>query len=98
MVSIGLFCDGLEKNHYTMVDYPSFVDGQAPEITLKEYDVAPWALTTCVDRVDGNYVVVVMEKPSQVVARINANDNETLDRIFASAHKTHSEQLAQGKK
>lgn len=80
------------------MSYPAFVDGQAPEITLKEYDVAEWAKTTCVDRVDGKYVVVVMENPTQVVARINTDDNETLDRIFASAHKSHAEQTQSGAK
>lgn len=75
-----------------MVAYPEFVNGAPPVITLKEYDVAPWAGTTCVDSQRGEYVVVVMEEPTKVVARINSEDKETLDKIFRSAHATHAQQ------
>lgn len=76
-----------------MSEYPKFVDGKPPVITLKEYDVAPWALTTCVDRRDGKYVVVVMQTPEVIVAEINSHDNEVLDKIFRSAHDNYSEQV-----
>ena len=63
------------------------------EITLKEYDTAPWASTTCVDRVDGKYVVVDMQTPTKVVAKVSANDNDTLDQIFQSAHADYAKQI-----
>lgn len=77
----------------TNMSYPEYVDGKAPVVTLKEYDNAPWAGTTCVDRRDGGFVIVDMQKPDQVVARVDPNDNGTLDTIFKSAHKDFSTQL-----
>ncbi|RLV94258.1 hypothetical protein JA1_001807 [Spathaspora sp. JA1] len=71
------------------MSYPALVNGNAPIITLQEYDVAPWAKSTCVDHRDGKYVVVIMETPETVVAEIDSRDNETLDRIFKSALETH---------
>lgn len=79
------------------MSYPTFVDGKPPVVTLKEYDTAPWAGTTCVDKRDGNYVIVVMEKPDQVVASVDERDNGVLDTIFKSAHKDFSDQLVQNK-
>ncbi|CAK7906307.1 hypothetical protein CAAN1_30S00980 [[Candida] anglica] len=76
------------------MSYPAFVDGAPPVVTLKEYDVAPWAGTTCVDRQASGYVVVVMQEPTKVVARIHKDDDETLDKIFRSAHSTHASQGA----
>lgn len=73
--------------------YPTFVDEQPPVITLKEYDIASWASTTCVDRRDDGYVVVVMEKPDQVVAKIHSSGNEALDAIFRSAHSDYYQQV-----
>lgn len=80
-----------------MASYPSYVDGKPPVITLKEYDVAPWAGTTCVDKKNGAYFIVVMEDPSTVVASVHEKDNETLDTIFKSAHKDFSDQLVSHK-
>lgn len=76
------------------MSYPEFVDGAPPIVTLKQYDVAPWAGTTCVDSRPNEYVVVVMEEPTKIVARIHKDDNETLDKIFKSAHQTHAQQQA----
>lgn len=73
-------------------EYPALVDGAPPTITLKEYDVAPWAGTTCVDLRPDGYVVVVMQTPDQVVAKIDSKDNEVLDRIFKSAHQNYANQ------
>lgn len=64
-------------------------------VTLKQYDVAHWAGTTCVDSRDGGFVIVVMEKPSQVVAKVDSGDNDTLNKIFKSAHKDFSDQLVE---
>lgn len=75
------------------MSYPAYVDGKPPVITLKEYDTAPWALTTCVDRRDGAFVVVVMEDPNKVVASVDPKDSPILDSIFKSAHKDFSTQL-----
>ncbi|ODV80380.1 uncharacterized protein CANTADRAFT_48608 [Suhomyces tanzawaensis NRRL Y-17324] len=75
-----------------MSDYPAFVDSKPPVITLEKYDVAPWAGTTCIDFRNNDYVVVVMETPDKVVARIDAKDHEVLQRIFRSAHATHAQQ------
>ena len=75
-----------------MASYPDFEDGKPPLITLKQYDVAPWAGTTCVDRQNGKYVVVVMQEPTKTVARIADSDSETLDTIFRLAHATHAKQ------
>lgn len=66
--------------------YPAFVDGKPPVVSLAEYDAAEWADTTCVDRRDGGYVAVVMEKPEQVVAAFEPAATATLDIIFRSAH------------
>lgn len=73
--------------------YPEYINGEAPEISLKEYDQAPWAGTTCVDRVDGKYVVVDMQNPSTVVAKVSASDKDTLDQIFQSAHADYAKQV-----
>lgn len=62
-------------------------------VSLKEYDVALWASTTCVDRRNGEFVIVVMEKPETVVARVDPKDNDTLNTIFKSAHEDFSQQL-----
>ncbi|KAL7666127.1 hypothetical protein ABC855_g1721 [[Candida] zeylanoides] len=74
------------------MSYPAFEDGAPPVISLSQYDAAPWAGTTCVDSRPTGYVVVVMEEPTKVVARIHANDTPTLDKIFRSAHQTHAQQ------
>lgn len=79
------------------MSYPLFIDGKPPVVTLKEYDNAPWAGTTCVDKQGGKYVIVVMENPSQTVASVDPKDNETLDTIFKSAHKDFSDQLVEHK-
>lgn len=79
------------------MSYPAFINGKPPVVTLKEYDTAAWAGTTCVDKRDGKYVIVVMEKPEQVVASVDAKDNAVLDSIFKSAHKDFSDQLVENK-
>lgn len=79
------------------MSYPDYINGEPPVVTLKEYDVAPWASTTCVDRRDSGFVIVVMEKPEQVVAKVDAEDNDTLNRIFKSAHQDFSDQLVEHK-
>lgn len=66
-------------------------------VTLQEYDVAPWAGTTCVDRRNGKFVIVVMEDPKKVVAAVHAKDTETLNTIFKSAHQDFSDQLVEHK-
>ena len=75
-----------------MSEYPEYINGEPPVITLEEYDVAPWSKTTCVDSRRDGYVVVIMEKPEVVVARIDKSGDETLDKIFRSAKQTHAEQ------
>lgn len=75
------------------MSYPEYIDGKPPVITLKEYDTAPWAGTTCVDRNDDGYVVVVMEKPEQIVAKIHPSGNDALNAIFRSAHSDYFQQL-----
>lgn len=79
------------------MSYPSYVNGNPPVVTLKEYDTASWASTTCVDRRDGKFVIVVMENPLQVVATVDEKDNGVLDSIFKSAHKDFSDQLVEKK-
>lgn len=69
-----------------MASYPALVDGKPPTISLKDYDDAEWADTTCLDHRNGAYVVCVMEDPSKVVALIAADDWKVLDTIFQSAH------------
>lgn len=80
-----------------MAEYPSYIDGKPPTISLKEYDIAPWNGSTCVDRRNDGYYVVVMEKPEQLVAKIDSKDSETMDRIFSSAHKTYAQQYYEQK-
>jgi len=77
-----------------MSEYPEYINGEPPVITLQEYDVAPWNKTTCVDSRPNGYVVVIMEKPEVVVAQIDKSGDETLDKIFRSAKQTYAEQNA----
>lgn len=77
-----------------MSDYPPFVHGSAPIITLQDYDTAPWAPTTCLDLRNNEYVVVIMQKPETVVATIDKKDYEVLNQIFNSAQTTHAQQQA----
>lgn len=77
-----------------MSEYPEYINGKPPVITLQEYDVAPWNKTTCVDSRPNGYVVVIMEKPEVVVAQIDKSGDETLDKIFRSAKQTYAEQNA----
>ncbi|KAJ8140952.1 hypothetical protein OY671_005868 [Metschnikowia pulcherrima] len=79
------------------MSYPTYVNNEPPIVTLKEYDSAPWAGTTCVDKRNNGYVIVVMEKPEQVVAKVHPDDSETLDTIFKSAHQDFSDQLVEHK-
>lgn len=79
------------------MSYPAYVDGEPPVVTLKEYDVAPWAGTTCVDKEPTGYVIVVMQNPKQIVAKVDPKDSPTLDTIFKSAHKDFSDQLVEHK-
>lgn len=74
------------------MSYPELVGGKPPVITLKEYDDASWASTTCLDNRHGGYWVVVMEDPTKEVASISEKDHDVLDRIFKSAHSTHAKQ------
>ncbi|EMG46895.1 hypothetical protein G210_2838, partial [Candida maltosa Xu316] len=60
------------------------------------YDVAPWASTTCLDFRGKEYVVVVMENPDNVVAKIDQSDYEVLDKIFKNAMETHEKQKSDG--
>lgn len=80
------------------MSYPEYIDGQPPVITLKEYDTATWAGTTCIDRSNDGFVVVVMEKPEQIVAKIHPSGNDALNAIFRSAHKDYFQQLEEQKK
>ncbi|GEQ72352.1 hypothetical protein JCM33374_g6039 [Metschnikowia sp. JCM 33374] len=79
------------------MSYPSYVNNEPPTVTLKEYDVAPWASTTCVDKRAEGYVIVVMEDPKHVVAKVHTDDTETLNTIFKSAHQDFSDQLVEHK-
>lgn len=79
------------------MSYPEYINGEPPVVTLKEYDVASWAGTTCVDRRNNKFVIVVMEDPSKVVATVHENDTETLNTIFKSAHQDFSDQLVEHK-
>lgn len=84
--------------HNHTMSYPEYENGEPPVVKLEEYDKAPWAETTCVDRSDdGGFVVVVMEKPEQIVAKIHPIDNEKLDAIFSSAHAERLQQMAEEK-
>lgn len=80
------------------MSYPEYVDGKPPTITLKQYDSAPWAGSTCVDRnSEGNYVVVDMQDPSKVVAGVDEQDRDTLNQIFSSAHADYAKQIHEDK-
>lgn len=73
--------------------YPEYVDGKPPIVSLKEYDTAPWAQTTAIDRKDSKYVIVEMQNPDKVIASIPQSDYPTLDEIFQSAHATHAKDI-----
>lgn len=79
------------------MSYPEYINGKPPVVTLKEYDVASWAGTTCVDRRNNKFVIVVMKDPAKVVATVDENDTETLNTIFRSAHQDFSDQLVENK-
>ncbi|RCK55911.1 hypothetical protein Cantr_05331 [Candida viswanathii] len=76
--------------------YPEYVDGKPPVVTLKEYDGASWAPTTCLDFRNNEYVVVIMETPETIIATIDKLDAPVLDKIFKSAHETHEKQKQDG--
>lgn len=76
--------------------YPEYINGKPPIITLKEYDGASWASTTCLDFRNNQYVIVIMETPETIIAIINNQDYPTLDKIFKSAHETHNKQKQDG--
>lgn len=76
--------------------YPEYINGKPPVITLKEYDGAEWASTTCLDFRKNQYVVVIMETPESIVAIIDQADNLILDTIFRSANETHNKQKQDG--
>ncbi|CUM67831.1 uncharacterized protein PRCAT00005539001 [Priceomyces carsonii] len=80
-----------------MSNYPAYINDKPPVITLKEYDIAPWAKTTCVDRRDDDYVVVLMENPDQIIAKIDPKDYDVLYKVFNSAHQTYADQLVKEK-
>lgn len=80
-----------------MSDYPPFVNGSPPVITLSDYDDSTWASTTCLDFRNKEYVVVIMQKPETVVAIIDKADYKALDGIFSSAFETHAKQQAESK-
>jgi len=76
--------------------YPPYTNDNTtpPTISLRDYDDAEWAETTCVDyKPDSqSYVIVDLDKTDHIVAHIDQNDNKVLDIIFASAKETHSKQ------
>ncbi|KAG5421654.1 hypothetical protein I9W82_000746 [Candida metapsilosis] len=79
--------------------YPPYTNNNQtpPTISLRDYDDAEWADTTCVDyKPDSqSYVIVDLDQNDYVVAHIDKSDNGVLDIIFKSAKETHSKQQQQ---
>ncbi|KAI5969480.1 hypothetical protein CANMA_001548 [Candida margitis] len=79
--------------------YPAYINDNTapPTISLRDYDDAEWADTTCVDfQPDSQrYVIVDLEQNDYIVAHIDPNDNKVLDIIFSSAKETHAKQQQQ---
>lgn len=75
-----------------MVQFPAYVDGKPPVISLKEYDDAEWAQETAVDSSKEGYVAVNMKDPNHIVATLDEEAGKTLDIIFKSAKKQYVEE------
>ncbi|CCG22338.1 hypothetical protein CORT_0B06290 [Candida orthopsilosis Co 90-125] len=79
--------------------YPPYINDNTtpPTISLRDYDEAEWADTTCVDfKPDSqSYVIVDLDQTDYIVAHIDTSDNNVLDIIFRSAKETHSKQQQQ---
>ncbi|CCH45685.1 hypothetical protein BN7_5270 [Wickerhamomyces ciferrii] len=71
-----------------MVQFPAFVNGQPPVVSLKEYDDAEWAQETAVDNTPDGYVAVNMNT-QKIVAKFDKESESTLDTIFNSAKKQY---------
>lgn len=72
-----------------MVDFPAYVDGKPPIVTLRQYDDAEWAQETAVDSTPEGYVAVNMKDAKHIVARFDEEAAKTLDTIFNSAKKQY---------
>ncbi|KAI5966439.1 uncharacterized protein KGF55_000748 [Candida pseudojiufengensis] len=79
------------------MSYPEYINDEPQTITLRDYDDAEWAKTTCLDFRKNEYVVVEMENPDNVIAKIDSKENDVLDRIFKSAKGTHAKQQQENK-
>lgn len=75
-----------------MVQFPAYVDGKPPVISLHEYDDAEWAQETAVDSTTQGYVAVNMKDQNHIVAKFDQDAAKTLDTIFKSAKKQYVEE------
>jgi len=72
-----------------MVNFPAYVDGKPPIITLREYDDAEWAQETAVDNTSDGYVAVNINDPKHIIAKLDKEAGKTLDIIFKSAKEKY---------
>lgn len=49
------------------------------------------------DRRSDGFVIVVMQDPKHVVAKVHPDDTETLNIVFKNAHQDFSDQLVEHK-
>ncbi|ODV93308.1 hypothetical protein PACTADRAFT_51918 [Pachysolen tannophilus NRRL Y-2460] len=77
-----------------MSNFPPYTsDNKPPVVTLEEYDLADWAPATCVDFQNDEYVIVLMENPEKIIAKIvDQTSKEKLDLIFKDAKKKFAQQ------
>lgn len=70
-------------------DFPAYIDGKPPVISLEEYDEAKWAAKTAVDSTKNGYVAVDMNDSTKIVAVFNEASEKVLDEIFKDAKAKH---------
>lgn len=76
------------------MEYPKFINGEPPTISLSEYDDSEWAKDTAVDfnKEKNCFVVVLMEDPTKIIAKFDKNSEIILEDIFKSAKQQYVEQ------
>lgn len=68
-----------------MVDFPAYVDGEPPVISLQQFDTAEWAKNAAVDSTEHGYFAVEMNNAEHVICKFDDESAKALDEIFHSA-------------
>lgn len=72
-----------------MSQFPEWINGKPPIISLDEYDKAPWAAQSVIAQsLPDLFAVVELNKAEHVIAIFEKEANDTIKKIFASAKLT----------